>query len=127
VKLYTYCPHCKEENSFFSSERDRLSLAQKQGEIIKNQCKNCSGNYQFHVNKIFAKESKISIVVSLIILIGGSIFAIKYVTKLFNENPDVPPYEIFGLFAILIIPFGIYLTIVGEEWKRIRNFNSFRI
>ena len=129
MRLYSYCSICKNQVKIKSIHKDRLSLAKNDGEVLEVKCGSCGNLDQIHVNNFFAKESIFAILIASLIFVGVILGVIFYVLDLFNRFGKTPITNllILELFGVIAIPSLIYFVIRGEERKRVRIFNSFRV
>jgi len=91
------------------------------GERVNLKWTNCKEEENYHVNDLYAKESKLVLIFSFLIFILGTV-GIGY---LFFNNPRV----IGGLYSALIIgsfllvPVFIYAMLVKQNRLRVSAFN----
>ncbi len=122
MKLYTDCPYCKKMNSFRAFVSDRGELIRSKGETVEIACKHCGSSYHSPIDKIYAKNSKISIIIAVSILIlGAPIIFIGINSFLKDTN-----YFIISS-GIIIVPSIIYQIINKQDKDRVKHFNSFHV
>jgi|SRR5690554_5825922 len=94
----------------------------KNGKANVFQCANCSQGFTIVVNKLYAKESKVVLVVSGVIFLIGSLIGVYFLIKIISEMNTL-----VGLIVIsncLLIPVWIYSILNKEERNRVRTFNQ---
>jgi hypothetical protein len=122
MKLFTKCPYCSEESSLHYFTTDRGSLAREKGKQLRVICKKCHSEFNCDVDNLYAKKSKLSIVIALLVLIIGMPGAFFGLNSLIWDAGYVMIST--GMFAI---PFMIYQIINAQDKKRVDVFNNFKI
>ena len=121
MKLYLKCPSCKYENSFKSDVATRVEYTMKNGKTKELNCKECHKKTTIHINRIYAKESKLAYLLAGSIFLIGSIIVLIFWSKfLINSHSSFGSYAV-GLF--LIVPVWVYVVIHNQNLMRIRTFN----
>ncbi|PLX06293.1 MAG: hypothetical protein C0596_17630 [Marinilabiliales bacterium] len=122
MKLFTKCPYCKSETSFYSFVSDRAMLSKEKGNPVQLTCKKCNSDFHTEVDNIYAKKSIIAIIVALTILVLGAPLAFIGLNSFIRDS---------GYFVIsagmISIPFVIYKIINAQDRKRVDSFNKFKI
>lgn len=95
------------------------------GKKIELKCKKCSYVSKYHLNDMTARESKIALIIGLLIFFIGTPLTIyllwEYVFKMAFIYSTI-------VFIILIgIPFTIYSLIEKEQRQKVRYFNSSKL
>ncbi len=121
MKLYAVCNECKSEISFWTWNVNRIDFKKSKNEWIPLLCKNCNREEKYHIDTISAKESKVALIVGLILLLVGTPLLFIFLWDYLFEFNNV--YTIFGLVTPLIIPGLIYRVISKNDLQRVRNFN----
>jgi hypothetical protein len=122
MQLYTKCPYCKKETSFRSFTSDRGNLLKEKGETIEINCKHCNTNLKVKIDNIYAKNSKLSIIIALsIIILGAPLIFIGINSFLKDTN-----YFVIS-FAMILIPSTIYQIINKQDRARVKGFNEFKV
>jgi len=116
MQLYCECPNCSNENRFTSYSSTRIDFAMDNGEKKRVECSDCGFSNDIHVNNIFAKKSKIAIVIAVsFVLIGFPVLI--YISFYVMKNTII-------IGTYLAAPFLIYMMINRDEQNRISNFNN---
>jgi len=92
------------------------------GNTKKFYCVKCNKENTLNLNKFYAKESKLILIISGLIFLFGTAVGIYFVMKMISEMKTV-----IGIFIIatgLIIPVWIYGILNSEDLKRVRAFNQ---
>ncbi|SRX72564.1 hypothetical protein AEQU3_00387 [Aequorivita antarctica] len=120
--LYLKCPHCKLENTFKSQATSRIEYAMRYNTKIKKQnCDNCNKNIEIPLNKIYAKESKLTYLSAGIIFLIGSVLVLIFWIKILSSSNTA-----MGLYAvalILLVPVWVYVIIKKQDRIRVSTFN----
>ncbi|TQD40416.1 hypothetical protein [Haloflavibacter putidus] len=114
MKIYGNCKSCKAEISYRTEATTRVEFAMRDGETKKINCKNCGSNRQFHVDELYAKESK-----TPVLLTGITFTATLFISLyfwFFTENDLV--YFAFGL------PVVVYVILSKQDQLRVTAFNK---
>ena len=120
MKVYSTCTDCKKEISIRTWATTRVDLKMKHGDSIELHCKACNKSDKYLINDIIAKDSKIAILVGLIVLIIGTPITL---ILLWDYIWQSGLYGAFGLILIIGIPSFIYMIINNNDQKRVRFFN----
>jgi hypothetical protein len=121
MRLYATCSKCKSDISFWSWKETRMDFKKSKHEKISLTCKKCNHLEKYHIDLISAKNSKIAIIIGLMIFVFGTLFSLIFLWDYLFESNNV--YTIFGLISILLIPSIVYGIISKNDVQRIRNFN----
>lgn len=108
--------------SFINFSETRIALAKKKGVEIDLKCKHCSAENKYHVNEIYAKQSKIILVLSFTIFLLGTL-VIGYL--LFSNFWLLRKgYSALYLGSFLLVPVFIYTVMNKNERSRVNVFNK---
>ncbi|MGW1456515.1 hypothetical protein ACWBC2_16130 [Salegentibacter agarivorans] len=126
MKLYSKCTNCLAEMMLKSDSHNRGEFAMLEGKIKKIRCKHCASDQNIHVNNIYAKESKLALVIALLIFSIGTPLTVFLMLKVFTIA-SVNHYVILIAGGILLIPVIIYIIITKEEQTRVSSFNRYKM
>ncbi|MBA7527513.1 hypothetical protein ES705_19689 [subsurface metagenome] len=121
MKIYTKCPYCKAEISFWSWSKDKVELKMTQSDKIVLTCKKCHKINNCIVDDFRAKESKIAILVGVIVFAIGT--PVLLVT-LWDYIWLTGYYRVLALLTIILIPSTIYGIINKNDQRRVKLFNQ---
>lgn len=114
MKIYGKCGNCKNEIEFRTYSNTRAEFAMNEGEIKKPNCKNCGQNNEIHVDELYAKESKLALIIAGIIFLVGTITIILTFPLMF----------MVGFIGVPLIAYGI---IRKQERTRVNSFNHSKL
>lgn len=125
MRLYTDCHNCHKQINFFSLAEDRGELFRDKDSVEFNLiCKKCNQKSQYHVNKIYAKENKLALVIGLTFFLIGTPITI---CLLWEYLLKVDPFSISYFLGVIAIPFTIYSLIKKTQHKKVRLFNQYKV
>lgn len=120
MRIHTNCKYCKSEISFWVWASDRVEIKKSQGDFLELTCKKCKQKGKYDIDQIKAKESKIALLIGLLIFVIGTptilIFMWDYIWK-------VGIYGVVSILFIVSVPSLIYGIISKNESNKIRIFN----
>lgn len=120
MKLYISCSNCREEIGIRTWATNRVDLKMKHGQVMKLHCNHCKKINKYTIDELKAKDSKIAILIGLLVLIVGTptilVLLWSYIWK-------SGLYAVLGLTAIIGIPSLVYSVIRKNDLNRVRNFN----
>lgn len=122
MKVYYMCSNCSYEIGFKTESTTRVEFAMKNKKGKTLTCKQCNHIEILKINKVYTKESKIIIIVSMTIFLLGSVIATSFLLKMINEMNTV-----LGIIVItsgLLIPVWIYTILNKEDRRRVKSFNQ---
>jgi hypothetical protein len=125
MRLRVSCKSCQRSFSPGVYESDRAALQQKHGNEISLTCPKCKSIHQYEMNRLFASPGFFPTIISLMLLIGGSIVLFVYFCNYLTRVHGV--YVSAGLIGFLALPAIIFLFISNYEQKKCDDFNSYRI
>ena len=121
MKLYAVCNKCKSDISFWTWNSNRTDFKKSNNDWITLSCKKCNHKAKYEIDTIYARESKVALIIGLIIfLVGTPLLFIFLWDYLFHTNNV---YIILGLVIPLIVPSLIYGIISKNDLQKVRNFN----
>lgn len=126
MKLYSKCSNCKGEMMLKSDFHTRVESAMNEGKINKVLCKHCGAENNVHVNEIYTRESKLALVIALLVFSIGTPLTILLMLKVFS-TVSVNHYVILIAGGILLIPVLIFIVISKEEQTRVSSFNRHKL
>ena len=122
MELHATCKKCKSDISFWTWKETRMDFKKSKNENISLSCKKCNHLDNYHIDFISAKESKIALIIGLIILVAGTSFSMIFLWDYLFKTNNL--YTIFGLTSILLVPSLVYGIISKNDNQRVRNFNK---
>lgn len=125
MKLSTSCSYCKNDINFSSRKKDRVELARLKGEEVELSCKKCDHIDSYHVNKIYATENRLVLILASFIFLIGTPLAFYFIWDFLFQFSQI--YVISGMIVITVFPFIIYSILEKEQRNRVKRFNSYRI
>ena len=94
-------------------------MAMKHGKNMELNCIHCSKKSSIHINSVFAKSDKTSLIItSLIFLIGSAVILYYVRDMILNYEISMDTY-IFS--STLLIPFFIYYTLNQKDANRVKT------
>lgn len=120
MRLYIKCSDCDHDISFWTWTSERVDLKMTHGDKIELDCKNCNKKSKYYIDDLRAKESKIALIIALIIFIIGTPIAL---ILLWDYIWQTGLYGALGLILIIGIPSTIYGIINKNDSQRVRLFN----
>ena len=100
----------------------RIEFAMENGKTKKVDCDKCDLNFNLESNKFYAKESKLTSILSGIIFLVGTMVGLYFVMQMISEMKTI-----FGIFIVacgLLIPVWVYGILNKEDRIRVRTFNQ---
>lgn len=125
MKVYGKCTKCRSEIFLRTFEQTRLDLARNKGNLIKIICKNCGNDNQIHVNDLKARESKIALIIALIIFLIGTPTAFFLTSEAIARTTN--HYYIYYIGGVLLVPSIIYILVEKQERLRVNAFNRLKL
>src|SRR5690554_3711866 len=99
MKVYGKCKSCKNEIGYRTNANTRVEFAMQDGENIKLNCINCGTKTEFHVDELYAQNSKMPY-----LIVGLTILTIVIITLYFLFFSDSEYVIIaFGLPIVVYI------------------------
>ena len=120
MKVYATCKQCKHELQFRTATETRVDLAMREGKYHSKICKACGKNNTFFVNELYAKTSKILLVVAGLIFALGTSIACVVCYYAFLKSTHL---AVAGCFGLLLIPGWAWSIVVKGDRDRVRAFN----
>jgi hypothetical protein len=121
MKVYGKCSHCKTENPYTTDAHTRVEFAMQDGDHKTLHCKNCETNTEYHVNKLYAKPSKIAQLIGGLILLIGTPLLFFVVSPIFSGSRS--NYVIYIVGGFLLVPVFAYIIINKQDQTRVSDFN----
>lgn len=108
--------------SFINFSETRIALAKKKGVEIDLKCNHCSAERKYHVNEIYAKESKTILVLSFtIFLIGTLVIGYLLFSNFWLLRKG---YSALIIGSFLLAPVFIYTIMNKNDRLRVNAFNK---
>ena len=125
MKVYCKCHTCKKEITSKTWANTRLEIAMKEGEAKRLQCKHCLSTDQYHVDELYAKESKIALIIAALFLFVGTslVFVLIKPYLLVSRNH----YFIKIAGSSIILPGNVFSLIRRGDRRRVRIFNRLNL
>ncbi|WMI66872.1 hypothetical protein RBH94_06860 [Aestuariibaculum sp. YM273] len=92
------------------------------GKILKEECKSCEKTKSYHINQIYANESKIISFIAIMVFVLGTGFALYMIAEMFIVLKTVT--VISSVAFALLFPILIYTVLEKEDRLRVRIFNN---
>jgi hypothetical protein len=121
MRIFTNCANCDSQISLWTWDSDRVRLRMKHGSLIELKCKKCNVISKYEINDLKAKESKMALLVAVIIFVVGTPVILAL---LWNSIWKFGLYSAAGLIAIIGIPIMIFGIINRSETNRVSTFNN---
>ncbi len=125
MKLYTNCKKCKKEIRFSTWEPDRTRLAMTQGKKLELKCKKCGQTQKYHVNELIAEESKIALIIGLLIFLVGTPLTVYWLWGYLFKVALI--YSTITIAALIGVPLTIFTLIERGQREKVSRFNSFKL
>lgn len=125
MKLFSICRDCKQEMMFKSDSNTRVEFAMNEGKTRKIRCKHCGAANNIHVNDIYATESKLALLIALLVFAVGTPLTFFLMINIMTVT--VNHYVILMAGGILLVPVFIYIMISKQEQTRVSGFNRIKL
>ena len=123
MKVFGSCKSCGKEVFINTRARTRVGLAKAKGNEVPIGCGHCNLNNSFAVDELYAKKNKVTLTVSLLILITGTP-VIFYLVNYVMSNPG---QAIYFPYLLLLTPSIVFGIIQRAEAKRVSSFNNYKL
>ena len=121
MRVYGKCPKCGTEIGYSTSANTRVEFAMQDGEKRILNCKNCGTKTEFHVDELYAKESKIAQIGAGLIFLIGTPLMFFFVNPIFSGSRN--HYVIYIVGGFLLVPVIAYGIIKKQDQTRVSSFN----
>ena len=121
MKVYGKCKSCNKEIGYSTNVNTRVEFAIEEGERKILNCKKCKRKIEFHVDELYAKDSKIAqLIAGVVFLIGTPLifFCIKSFFLVIRSH-----YVIYIVSGFLLVPSVVYRIIKKGDQVRVNSFN----
>lgn len=125
MKVYGKCKNCNNEIGYSTNANTRVEFAMQDGENKTLDCKNCGTKTDFHIDKLFAKESKIAHFAAGLILLIGTPLMFFFVNPIFSKSQN--HYVIYVVGGFLLVPVIAYGIIKKQDQTRVNSFNRSKL
>lgn len=122
MRLYTKCPYCNEETSFYTFATDRALLSKEKGNPLSLTCKKCNTELICEVDDAYAKKSYLAIIISSLVFLGGISAIFCGVYKLMMQTGIL----IYST-SMIAVPITVYQIINTNDRNRVKRFNRFKV
>lgn len=123
--VFTKCTSCQVEISFKTPAHTRVEFAMKHSKNIIIRCKKCNKKNSVHVDSLQAKRSKISLWVSLFIILGTLPILVFMLYPYFRLSKNIFVFLVLSGFISILV--SAYLISNKQDEKKVRNFNKYRL
>src|SRR5690606_24577765 len=110
------------ENRLKTDKTTRVEFAMKNGNIIDLECFQCHKTASFKVNKLYAKESKLILIIGWIIFLIGTGIGLYFLMGFISEMKTI--IGIVVVASVLLAPIWIFRILNQEERMRVKTFNQ---
>ena len=122
MKVNGTCKKCKNEVGYSTNANTRIEFAMQEGETITLNCEKCRSKKPFHVDELYAKESKIAqIGAGLIFLIGTPLMIFFVKPTFLGSSNHYVAYIVGGFLLVPVIAYGV---IKKQDQTRVNSFNQ---
>ena len=121
MKVYGKCQKCEAEIGYSTNANTRVEFAMRDGENRILTCKQCNVEINFHVDELFAKESKIAQIGAGLIFLFGTPLLFFILNPIFTGSRN--HYVIYAIGGFLLIPAIAYGIIKKQDQTRVSDFN----
>jgi ribosomal protein S27E len=121
MKVYGKCPKCESEITCSTNANTRVEFAMQDGEDKTLTCKNCGTTTAFHVDNLYAKESRIAQIGAGLIFLIGTPLMFFAVNPIFTGSRN--HYVIYVVGGFLLVPVVAYGIIKKQDQIRVSSFN----
>lgn len=125
MKVYGKCKNCQSEIEYSTSENTRVEFAMRVGENKTLNCKSCNTTSDFHVDELYAKESKIAQIGAGIVSLIGIPLVFFVVNPVFTSSENNNSFYVVGGF--LLTPIVIYGIFKNQDQNRVNSFNRHKL
>ena len=121
MKVYGKCRSCKAEITYSTSANTRVEFAMQEWETKTLNCKSCGKENEFHVDQLYAQESKIAQIGAGLLFFLGTPLIYFLVNPIFTGSRN--NYVIYVVGGFLLIPVIAYGIIKKQDQTRVSDFN----
>lgn len=121
MKVYGKCKNCKTDIGYTTSANTRVEFAMQDGEKKTLDCKSCGIKTEFHVDELYAKESKIAQIAAGLIFLVGTPLTFHMINPIFTGSQN--HYVIYVVGGFLLLPVIAYGIINKQDQTRVSSFN----
>ena len=107
MQLYCECPNCESINNFTSYSSTRVDFAMDIGDEKSVHCSNCGYDNDIHVNSMFAKKSKLALIIAISFVAIG-LPVLLYISLYLMKNTII-------IGTYIVAPFVIFMMINKDE------------
>jgi hypothetical protein len=125
MKVNGTCKKCKNEVGYSTNANTRIEFAMQEGETITLNCEKCRSKKPFHVDELYAKESKIAQIGAGLIFLVGTPLIFLFVNPVFSGSRS--NYVIYAVGGFILIPVIIYGYMNQQDRIRVNSFNRSKL
>lgn len=119
MKVYGKCKNCQSEIGYRTGAGTRVEFAMYDGDSKTLKCENCGTETEFHVDELYAKESKIAQIIALIVFLVGTPTVFFLVNPIIENNN----YMVYIFGGYLLLPVIVYALVRKQDQARVNSFN----
>ncbi len=128
MRLAFICKNCEEESQLNFVVGDRFQLLAKHRGNYSCQCAKCGALNEIHVNRIYARNNRPLLIISLIFTFSlmaylANHFYLNYVS---GRSLNIGLRGIGIVCAALVIPLFVWSELYSAELEKIGQFNDHR-
>ena len=121
MKVYGKCQECETEVAYSTNANTRVEFAMRDGESRILKCKNCNTETNFHVDELYANESKLAQIGAGLIFLLCTPILFFIINPIFTGSRN--HYVIYVIGGFLLIPVIAYGIIKKQDQTRVSDFN----
>ncbi|MBP2833050.1 hypothetical protein J8281_12710 [Aquimarina sp. U1-2] len=121
MKVYGKCKNCETENKYSTNANTRVEFAMQDGETKTLNCKDCGTDTKYHVDQLYAKQSKVAQLIAGLILFIGTPLMFFGINPIFTGSRN--HYVIYIIGGFLLVPIFAYAVINKQDQTRVSDFN----
>lgn len=122
MKVYGICKNCEGEISITTDAHTRVEFVMYKDETINIHCKSCGQHNDFHVDRLYAKPSKIAQIISGLVFLIGTPLTFYLVNPVFTGSRN--HYVIYIVGGFVLVPVVVFAIINRQDQTRVSSFNN---
>ena len=125
MRVFGKCNNCNHEIGFRTFDNTQVDFAKNNGEFKTIACENCGSENKFHVDELFAKESKFAHIVALLIFIIGTPLTFFILNPILISERN--HYMIYFIGGFMLVPVVAFRIIKRQDQTRVSSFNRIKL
>ncbi len=125
MRVYGKCKNCKTEIGYSTNTNTRVEFAMQDGENKTLNCKKCTTKTEFHIDELYAKESKIAQIGAGLIFLIGTPLIFFFINPIFTGSRN--HYVIYIVGGFLLVPVIAHGIIKKQDQTRVNSFNRSKL